>query len=164
MKAFGKFELKLMEVKVTVADEIGIYFVGETGERGLALAYNSPKKAISSVKKLKKVLDVEYNIEKDIVERSLKEKKEVIQTEEVKEETKVVGSKLSCFGHKPSSQGGYIDECLSNGKTVDEILTSWNVSHEKKMGPKRVEGHIKHLVAEHGFDEAKARELLKEKK
>jgi len=80
MKAFGKFELKLMEVKVTVADEIGIYFVGETGERGLALAYNSPKKAISSVKKLKKVLDVEYNIEKDIIERSLREKEEVTET------------------------------------------------------------------------------------
>jgi len=73
MKVDGKFELESIEVQKTLADEIGIYFTGG-GEKRLAFAFDSPRKAISCAEKLKKVLNVKYNIVAEVKTLLLNEK------------------------------------------------------------------------------------------
>jgi len=73
MKIDGKFELESIEVQKTLGNEIGIYFAGEEQKR-LAFSFDSAKKAISCAKKLKKVLNVKYNITTEVETLLLNEK------------------------------------------------------------------------------------------
>jgi hypothetical protein len=90
MKAVGEFELKSMVVSQTRGDEFGIYFLGEEGQRKLAFAFSKAKKAISSIKRLKKDLGVQYNIEKDVLNIASMEEEE--KEESVEKQKKGIGT------------------------------------------------------------------------
>ena len=118
MKAVGKYELERMQVKQTLGDEFGIYFRGE-GQSNLAFAFPTAKKAISSIKKLKKVLGVQYNIEKEVLEIASKEE-EVIEITEEKQEK---GIQIMANKKRGVNVKQLCRDAIDNGMSEVEILT-----------------------------------------
>jgi len=98
---------------------------------------------------------------KTAAKKKVKTSKKVQAKKAVKKKVAKKKAEKTRFDHLMSAQSGFIDLDLVAGKSVKAIEAHWNKQHpDKPMKPGRVVGHIKHLVADHGFDKKKAEMLL----
>lgn len=153
MKVSGEFELESISIKKTIGDEIGIYFCGEEKER-LAFPYDSAKKAISSIKKVSKVLNVPYNISAEIELIALNENEQVIDNSNRK------GKRTMANKKRNVNVKQLCKELVAQNKTVDEITTeiiSVYISEGKdeKYAKNRARAYIAWVVKEFGLEPQK---------
>ncbi len=94
-------------------------------------------------------------VEKKTVKKATKKAVKKVKVKDERDETK------SEYGHLLSKQSGYIDVCLASGTPVSKIAKDWLKSHPgNPMKSGRVEGHLNHLVEEHGFSKTTAQQIL----
>jgi len=113
--------LERIEVKKTLSDEIGVYFIGGE-EEYLAFPFSSAKEGIFSGKRIAQLLQVQYNISNEV--EFLKRREQEQKTEI----TEVSSIKVDTGGTRMVKKAGNIrkvaKEMLESGKTQQEVLDS----------------------------------------
>jgi len=160
MKTIDNIELEKLEVDITPSDEFGIYFVAG-GKRKLAFTYETAKKAISSVRKIKDVLGIQYNIntkaevaalneQKQKQSKPNKSKKEIRTMANKKRDVNVKGLCRECFDQNMekeaiiekiaavyTEEGKDKDYAVKRAKAVYSSIRKERGLAPEKKGPKK---------------------------